>query len=316
MRRRAQVQGVGSAQEEARLEGVVRPQRRGGMSEGGEDGLGRGVDGAARPLVAAPGGAAPRGVPRAAHGARGRRPPRRPLACRPTAPRRPWCGRRAPPRQTEGPGAWPPWRTRTRRPPSSRRPWPPRTVRPRPGRPRATRRSRRAGTRRWPARSCSRSDRCTTPARGGCTSRACGEGDHSSRWRPARARASPGWPARPGSSSCRSGSVRPRRATGPSRPRCPRAAPRRAGHQGGGDRAEGRRPPPAAVEGRAAWPSGHRAGDRGGTAAAAATRRPTRSPPAGPHRGPAAPRLRPGRRSRPSPPSSPRRCRRCAVRSH
>ena len=74
---------------------------------------------------------------RARH-APGSRPPRRLPACPPSARRRPWCGRRAPPRRRAAPGACLRWRTRTPRPQSSPHPWPPRTVRPRPDRLHAT----------------------------------------------------------------------------------------------------------------------------------------------------------------------------------
>ena len=77
---RAEVQGVGPAQQMARLERAGRrpPGRR--MGEGGEHRLGRGVDGAARALVTAPGRLGGMQGPRAARPARGWPPPR-PTSC-------------------------------------------------------------------------------------------------------------------------------------------------------------------------------------------------------------------------------------------
>ena len=211
------------------------------MRERGEHGLGRRVDRAARALVAAPG--RPRRMERlgrraaledgghlpdllrvdpahdVGHGAA--------VECRGDEEGRQELGRA--------------WRTRTRRPPSCRRPWPPRTARPRPGRPAPFAARRRAATR------CSAgapvppvgidaphpTPACAPP-------RACGGGGRSSRWRPAPGRASRGWPAPPGSSSCRSGSGRPRRATGPARPRYPRAGPRPVARPGAAGPAAGR----------------------------------------------------------------------------
>ena len=157
----------------------------------------------------------------------GCRPPRRPPGCRPSAPRRPWGGRRAPRRGGAAPAAWPRWRTRTRRPPSSRRPWPPRTGRRRSGRPGATPHTRPSGDQvlgRVPVQPVG-SMHHTRPSRARAPSVvaqqvALDAGRHH-RTAPAR-----GWPARPGSSSSRSGSARRPRGTGPARRRCPPAARR------------------------------------------------------------------------------------------
>ena len=225
------------------------------MGERGQHGLGRGVHGAARPLVPAPGG--PRRVERfggrrgfedarnlthllrvdpahhVGHGAAVQR--------RRQEERGQQLGGRGVPelavgRRPVGLGGV----AQVRRHPAGLPP---------------LQRSRSAATRRRRARRWTRWGRCTTPGPAGRASPSCAGAGHPSRWRPPRARATRGWPAPPGSSSSRSGSGPPRRRTGPSRPRRPSAAPRRGGRRGGGGRPEGGRPSPPAGGGRAASPS-------------------------------------------------------------
>ena len=95
---------------------------------------------------------------------------------------------------------------------------------------------------------------------------ACGAAGRSSHWRPAPDRATRGWPARPGTSSCRSGSARRPRGIGPARRRCPPAERDPGPCRGAAGRPGVSPPRPAADAGRAAWPSERRGASRCGAA--------------------------------------------------
>ena len=242
------------------------------------------------------------------------RPPRPPLACRPTAPRRPWCRPSSAAARRAGPATWPPWRTRTRRRPwslglgaSHRSAADPAGLAP-------FARTRSSGDQTSVAAGAARGVDAPHPA--ARPSRRPGVAEevalHAGRHAPGHA--SRGSPARPGSSSSRS-AVGPTTTSDWAGLRGEPAGPRQAGQHAEEQTARRRaaRPSPAADAGRAGWPSARRAGRRGPGSARrvppARARRPAKSAPPSAS-GTTSVRLDPPRLAAPS---WRRRCRRCAA---